>query len=472
MTLTDANSVGQHAAKLGLITLPQLQEGMEELGKGQSDPEALLRIMERKGYMTPWQSMKLMRGDSQGFFYGGYRILYKIASGSFGRVYRADDPQSGTIVAVKVLRSRWTDKPKDIEMFEREGKVGMTMKHPNIVEILAVNCDKKSKQFYIVMEFVEGGNLKDFLKIRKVLTPLESLKIIEDAASGLAYAFGKGITHRDMKLTNILISSQGSAKLVDFGLATLNETLHKDEKSRSERTVDYAGLEKATGVETGDTRSDIYFLGAVLYELLTGRSPLEKSKNPHERMRSYRFTSVRPMTSDEVQAPPSVFRLVENMMTLDPQRRFQTPSQLLEAIREVRLELEGKTSDKKALSERSVFIVQGDLRLQDVMRENFKKHGFRVFMAADPVRALDRFRQRPYEALIIDCGTVGEDGLFIFDRIMSEAERVNRDCVGALLLSEDQKSWASKITKRKNVTVLVRPVTMKQLRHALRLLFE
>ena len=93
----------------------------------------------------------------------------KISSGSFGRVFRADDPRTGRVVAVKVLRRRWSEDQDKIDLFIREGKVGLTLKHPNIVEILAVNQDAATRQYYIVMEFVEGGNLREILQIRKKL---------------------------------------------------------------------------------------------------------------------------------------------------------------------------------------------------------------------------------------------------------------------------------------------------------------
>src|SRR5262245_38481556 len=99
MATLDASSVSLRALKLGLLTPDQLQEARDELDSVGPDPEPLLRILERKGVLTPWQSYKLLKGETDGFFLGGYRILYKIASGSFGRVYRADDPRSGTVVA-------------------------------------------------------------------------------------------------------------------------------------------------------------------------------------------------------------------------------------------------------------------------------------------------------------------------------------------------------------------------------------
>ena len=146
-------------------------------------------------------------------------------------------------------------------------------------------------------------------------------------------------------------------------------------------------------------------------------------------MKRERFVNVQPLDKAEVAGPPSLFRLLENMMSLSPELRFQTPSQLLEAIREVRRELEGKAAGKPAVS-RSLFVVEKDERLQDALRDGFKAQGFRVFLASDPVRALERYRQQPYDALIIDAGTTGQDGLFIFDKVMAEAKRLNHYLCG------------------------------------------
>jgi CheY-like chemotaxis protein len=460
----DAATVAQNAIGLGLVTEAQVQEVWNDLGQKGGELLPFLLTMERKGFLTPYQSQKLRKGDFDGLFLGGYRILYKIASGSFGRVFRAEDPTTGTVVAIKVLRRRWSEDEHSIELFEREGKVGMSLRHPNIVEILAVSHHPPTNSYYIVMEFVEGGNLRDFLAIRKKLEPAEALRLIEDAAKALAYAYSKGVTHRDMKLTNILISSQGTAKLVDFGLAGLFRSIGLEEDGQVDRTVDYAGLERTTGAPQGDVRSDIYFLGCVLYEMLTGRPPLDMSKNKVLRMQRHRFLSAKPMSRDEVSGPPSLFHLVETMMALEPQKRYQTPSQLLDAIREVRQEVEGKTVPTPTTpSVRSVFVVEKDERLQNALREKFKALGYRVFMAADPVRAVERFRHQPFDALVLDVGTVGEDGLLVFEKLMADAEEAGVRLAGIAVLAEDQAEWAGRVKKRPSVAVLVRPVSLKQL---------
>ncbi len=410
-----------------------------------------------------------------GFFYGGYRVLYKISSGSFGRVFRADDPRTGRVVAVKVLRRRWSEDQQRIDLFIREGKVGLTLKHPNIVEVLAINQEPVSRQYYIVMEFVEGDNLRELLKIQKTFVVERALRILEDTAAGLAYAYSRGITHRDIKLTNVLISSTTQeAKLVDFGLAQMFAAIGK-ESEQVDRTVDYAGLEKATEVKQGDVRSDIFFLGCVFFEMLTGRPPISMSKDRHARMRPQRFQEVEFLKPGEVNAPPAVYQLCETMMAFDPRRRYQTPSQLVDAVKAARREVATPVSHHASpgapargpAATRTVFIAESNTRLQDAMREQFKKLGYRPLISADPVWALDRFRQQPFDALIMDVGTVGEDGLMVFESVMKAAVDKRVSCAGVVVLSEEQAELAEQVAQRKNVSVLVRPVTIKQLHRTL-----
>src|SRR5204863_9501392 len=143
-------------ARLGLMSDQEAREVVYELDDNQATAEDFLRFCERKNLLTPWQRSKLLKGDTDGYVLGGYKLLYKIASGSFGRVFRGVDP-AGQVVALKVLRRRWTEKPHWVETFLREGQIGLSMQHENIVAILAVNQDAKSGQHFIAMEFVEGG---------------------------------------------------------------------------------------------------------------------------------------------------------------------------------------------------------------------------------------------------------------------------------------------------------------------------
>src|SRR5262249_29793090 len=219
------------------------------------------------------------------------------------------------------------------------------------------------------------------------------------------------------------------------------------------------------------------FLGCVFYEMLTGRSPLLMTRDRHARMQKQRFDNVPPIQPGEVNGPPSLFRLLDTMMSLNPQHRYQTPSQLLDAIRAVRREVEGTTNDRAAASSpRQVFVIEAEERLQDKIRNKFKEYGYRVLMAADPRRALERFRLQPFDALVVDAGTTDEDGFMVFDHIMSEAERQGLNCAGLLILNEDQADWAKKVKPSPRQAVFVRTkdrsVTVLDLHRKLREFFR
>lgn len=462
-----AETYAQQAIQLRLVTAEQVQEFRDEDGRLQLAGDEFLRLLERKGYLTPWQTHKLSRGDTEGYYHGAYRILYKVGSGSYGRVFRAEDPHTGSVVAIKVLRNRWNSDAHSIGLFEREAKVGLTLEHPNIVKILDTRKDPITEQYYFVMEFVEGGNLRDILKIRKKLAPTEALKFLEDIANGLAYAYSRGVTHRDMKLSNILITSQGVAKLVDFGLAGKSTSIGAADDIQ-DRSVDYAGLEMATNVPAGDVRSDIFFIGCVFYEILTGRSPLLMTRDKHQRMARERFERVPPITRQEVDASHVVFQLLETMMSLNPKRRYQNPAQLVGAIRAARADVDhyhvgSAAGIEPAAPEPTVFVIEKSQRLQDVFRDRLRKHGYRVLLSINPANALNRFRSEAYEGIIVNAETTGEEGLTYFQQIMSEAERQKTDFAGILLLGAEQKSWVSRVRSFPKLAVMVRPVSAKQL---------
>lgn len=460
----DATSIAQLARQLNLVTDDQLREIWDDLDTAEHSAENLLKALEKKSYLTPWQSSKLIRGVTDGYIMGGYKLLYKVSSGSFGRVFRAEDTRDGSIVAMKVLRRRWSEDGRKVELFEREGRLGMSMHHPNIVRILAVNQDKLSGQYYIVMEFVEGGNLRDFLHVRKRLELKESLRLLEECSSALAYANMRGLTHRDLKPTNVLISAGGTAKLVDFGLAEIAAPLPgEDHDITVDRTVDYAGLEKATAVKHGDPRSDIYFIGTIFYEMLTGHTALSQTRDKVARMHRNRFDSIPPIETYGVELPGPVQHLMRKMISFDPAGRYQSPAQLHEAVRKVQSELEGGVSHRMApAGPRSLFIVESNEKLKAVFRKEFSDQ-FRVLMSAEPDRALNRYEEQPYHALIVDAGTAGEPGVRVFRRIFEEADEIDLSMAGVLILNEEQSDWAEQIPDRPDAGVLIRPINLKQL---------
>ena len=154
------------------------------------------------------------------------------------------------------------------------------------------------------------------------------------------------------------------------------------------------------------------------------------------------------------------------MMQLDPDQRIQTPAQLLERVRECRAEVEGRAAEKKA--QKTIFLVESDEKLQDLLRAKLKEEGFRVLIAADPVRALDRFRQQPFDLLIVDAATTGENGYYVFERIMDDVKSQEIKTGGILLLHQDHTNWQKRMAEYAGVAVLIQPVKYKQLLQAIR----
>jgi serine/threonine protein kinase len=478
----DAKEMASMVARIGLIDDSVARELVYELDNPRATAEEFVDFAKRKSLLTPWQASKLLKGETDGYILGGYMLLYKIASGSFGRVYRSVDPRTGQIVAVKVLRQKWSNDPHWVETFEREGKIGMSLRHPNIVEILAVSKDPKTFQHYLVMEFVEGGSLRDLLRSRGTVDPAEALRLIEECASGLAFAYSKGLTHRDIKLTNVLVSTATkAAKLVDFGLGELTKgsqlfmerVKSVEEDDNIDRTLDYAGLEKNTNAPKGDVRSDIYFIGLMLYELITGEPLLQRTKDRNVVNQRRRYEELEEMLSKkgpQFNLPLPVQKLIARSISFDPSERFQTPELFVDAIKQCRAELSGNaTRTRTAPGATSIYVVEGNQKLQDVFRHKFKKMGFRVMIAADPNQAVMRYKTGPYHALVIDAGTAGREGLEAFAKVVKEADKANLDLRAVLVLNEEQANWKESLKPDPQAKVFVRPITMAQLHEAVQL---
>lgn len=205
--------------------------------------------------------------------------------------------------------------------------------------------------------------------------------------------------------------------------------------------------------------------------MLTGKSPIEMTRDRRARMLKQRFENIQPLSRKEVDAPASTIGLVNKMMNLSPESRFQTPTQVLEALINARRDIEsGETGDSgpaKAPSVLTIFIVEADAKLQDALRQKFRELGYKVLIAADPQRAVDRFRAQPYECLLIDAGSTGIEGIASFEQVLSEANLTHNHFAGIVLLNEDQASMKKDISLTEQGAILVRPVTLKQVHNKL-----
>lgn len=324
-----ADQLGQRALDCRLLDAREIDKAVSAAGGRGAPAEDLVRVFLQRELLTNWQITRLMEGHRKGYFYGMWKVLYGVGAGTFARVYRGSHTKTEDIKAIKVLRSRYSADVETQDSFLREAKVVMKLRHPNIVPIYEVDEDKG--RTYMVMDFVEGQNLRDYVKAHKKLNVKTVLNIIRGLAAGLDHAFEFGICHRDLKLSNVLLSTKGQAKIVDFGLAAVNTDDGKDD-SFNLRSIDYAGLEKTTNVKRDDRRSDIYFLGCMFYHMLTGEPPLSETRERSRRISPQRFKEVVPITNLQPGLPHRVVVLCHRLMELDAERRPQTPGLALREI--------------------------------------------------------------------------------------------------------------------------------------------
>jgi serine/threonine-protein kinase len=202
---------------------------------------------------------------------GRYQVITRIASGGMGEVYRAHDAVLGREVALKVLHTHLAGDRGFVERFRREARAAAILNHPNIVGVY--DWGSTEGTYFMIMEFVRGMNVRSLLTAYERLEPAQVAEIVLPVLSALDHAHGHGIVHRDIKPENILISEDGMVKVADFGLArAYAESSVSQAEGTVTGTVQYLAPEQIRG-EPADPRSDLYALGVVMFELLTGRTP-------------------------------------------------------------------------------------------------------------------------------------------------------------------------------------------------------
>ncbi|MDP9361931.1 MAG: serine/threonine protein kinase, partial [Acidobacteriota bacterium] len=265
---------------------------------------------------------------------GPYEIVAPVGAGGMGEVYRAKDTRLGRDVAVKVLPSQWASSVQFRERFEREARAISGLNHPNICTLYDVGSHDGTE--YLVMEFLEGETLAD----RLAKGPLPVQQVIHygiEIASALDKAHREGIIHRDLKPGNVMLTKSG-AKLLDFGLAksiatavavpgqSILEGLTQHKPLTQEGTVigtyQYMAPEQVSG-EQADARTDIFALGTVLYEMLTG-TPAFKGKNKTSLVAAIISGQPQPVSAMQPLTPPALERVIRTCLEKDPDDRWQT----------------------------------------------------------------------------------------------------------------------------------------------------
>ncbi|MBO7364572.1 MAG: serine/threonine protein kinase, partial [Lachnospiraceae bacterium] len=206
-------------------------------------------------------------------FHGRYRIIEPVGSGGMADVYKAEDQKENRIVAIKVLKRELSREADCVRRFQQEGKAASSLNNENIVSVYYVG--NTGETYYIVMEFVDGITLKEYIRRKGLLSPKETMAIASQICVGLRAAHAKHIIHRDVKPQNMILSRNGKVKVADFGIARAMSEETRTLTQNTMGSVHYISPEQAKG-QICDERSDIYSLGVVMYEMITGRVPFDK----------------------------------------------------------------------------------------------------------------------------------------------------------------------------------------------------
>jgi WD40 repeat protein/serine/threonine protein kinase len=326
----------------GLLSPDQLKElGQLPEAKDQ-DPRALGRELLRRGWLTRYQINLIAQGRGKELHLGPYIVLDSLGEGAMGQVFKAQHQHMGRVVALKVIRKEKLTSPATVQRFYQEVRAAAQLSHPNIV--IAYDAGNIGPTHYLSMEYVDGIDLARLVKDSGPLSVAQACDFICQAAEGLQHAHERGLVHRDIKPSNLLVShahgSQpvgfGTVKILDMGLARL-QGLDRKELGVTQAgavigTPDYLAPEQAVDARAADIRADLYSLGCTFYFLLTGQPPFTGASLT-ELLLKHQMEQAMPVEQRRPDVPPGVAAIVRKLMAKRPEDRFQTPAELIGALK-------------------------------------------------------------------------------------------------------------------------------------------
>lgn len=289
-----------------------------------AEQEKVAEMLVADGLLTRWQADKLLAGKHRGFRLGKYKLLGQIGKGGMSHVYLAEHVLMERRVAIKVLPRQRVKDRSYLSRFQLEARAAARLDDVNIVRVFDI--DNEGDTHYIVMEYVEGRDLHQTVSQNGPLPFVTAVRYVAQVATGLQHAHEMGLVHRDIKPANCLLDQHGTVKLLDMGLAKLNDdetslTLANDENVLG--TADYLAPEQALNSHAADARADIYSLGCTLYFLLVGRPPFPDG-TISERLLKHQVEEPESLLKIRPDTPLSLVDLCARMMAKKPDDRPQT----------------------------------------------------------------------------------------------------------------------------------------------------
>ncbi|WP_417738911.1 protein kinase domain-containing protein [Rosistilla oblonga] len=311
-----------------LLADEEIDPFVERRGLSDAEDSAIAREFLNAQLLTPFQAKYLMHGRWRGLVIGKYRIFEPVSAGGMGEIYLARQSESDTPVAIKILRSELRESVRMIERFRLEAFAVMTLKHPNLMRGIEYDAIESMRRetHYLVTEFVPGPNLYELTVIRRQLPWQQACDIVQQAALGLHYAHEHGFVHRDVKPGNLIVSSSGIVKVVDFGLAQYKGEDESFGFSLRKRrgTERFAAPEQSVTDYPIDPRTDVYSLGCTLFFALCGRPPSDDSPDLYPSSK----TGISRLLAHRDDLPDNLLPIIKRMLRRKPEQRFATAAEV------------------------------------------------------------------------------------------------------------------------------------------------
>ncbi|HIT18341.1 MAG TPA: Stk1 family PASTA domain-containing Ser/Thr kinase [Candidatus Fimivivens faecavium] len=256
---------------------------------------------------------------------GRYEVTELIGVGGMANVYKAVDAVDGKTVAVKILREEFYSNDEFLRRFKNESKAIAVLSHPNIIKVYDVSFSNRMQS--IVMEYIDGITLKEYIEQQGKLTWKEAVHFTDQILAALQHAHDKGIVHRDIKPQNVMLLTDGSIRITDFGIARFARSETRTITDRAIGSVHYISPEQARGEHT-DQRTDLYSVGVMLYEMLTGQLPFEADSPVSVALKQIQ-TQAPPPSSVNPGIPEALEEITLRAMEKDPERRYQSAAEML-----------------------------------------------------------------------------------------------------------------------------------------------
>jgi serine/threonine protein kinase len=375
-----------------------------------------------------------------------YKILEKLGEGGMGVVYKAIDSKLDRPVAIKFLPVHLSASADNKARFIQEARATAALNHPNILNIYDI--DEQDGGLFFVMEYIEGETLKsriNALKTTEGLPVRQAIDLITQIAQGLKAAHEKEIVHRDIKPENIMLTKDGNPKIMDFGIAKLKSGTGLTKTGMSLGTISYMSPEQAQGVVT-DQRSDIWSLGVVLYEILTGELPY---KAEHDAALIYLILNEEPLTpsSHDRRILPSIDSLILKMLDKDRDRRFQSMDEVLTGLEAVRSDIEnaGQAGKTKAIALLPFENISPD-KESDYFSDGLTEELILSLSKLKNMRVVSRTSTMQYKGTKKDIKTIGRElgARYILEGSVRKFQDDLRITVQLVDVDNDAQLWAAK----------------------------